>query len=144
MHLLPQPTAEMLPLSAPSSSSRKVDKRCRSFSGMSITRIGSEDGDDDSEHTHICKKVSTDFAAARNLLVSPKHTTPLNLEDAFFNFLAEMPLPDGHDDRNNISSEMNNTSFFELDSFLKSSNLESESNTGGFWETMYIMEQETH
>jgi hypothetical protein len=144
MPLLPQPALETLTLSAPSSSSsQRVDKRCRAFSGMSITRIGSEDGDDDSEHTHICKKVSNDYESARNLLVSPQLNT-LNFDDIFFNFLADMPLPEDYSDSQDKTLETGSNAFGELDSFLKATDAGSKSSPSSFWETMYIMEQESH
>jgi hypothetical protein len=110
---------------------------------MSITRIGSEDGDDDSEHTLICKRVSNDYESARNLLVSPALNT-LNFDDIFFNFLADMPLPEDYSESQNKTLETNDNAFFELDNFLKSTGTETKSSPGGFWETMYIMEQESH
>lgn len=144
MPLLPLSIMETLQTSAPSSSSsQRVEKRCRSFSGMSITRIGSEDGDDDSEHTHICKKISHDYESARNLLVSPPLNN-LNFDDIFFNFLADMPLPEDYNDCQTKNLNSNGDAFCELDNFLKSTGAESTTNPSGFWDTMYIMEQESH
>jgi hypothetical protein len=109
---------------------------------MSITRIGSEDGDDDSEHTHICKRVSNDYESARNLLVSPPLNT-LNFDDIFFNFLADMPLPEDYSENQTNTLETSDNAFYELDNFLKSTGA-TKSSPSDFWETMYIMEQESH
>ena len=133
----------------PSSSSTNVNnKRSRQYEGMSITRLGSEEGEEDLEHVHLCKKVSSHYATARNLLVPPKVksklTVNLSFEDLFSNFMKDMPLPDGTTERFDDEQTKNGCMFHELSTFLDSEGSSpANSNESGFWETLYVMEQET-
>lgn len=131
-----------------SSSTNGQQKRSRQYEGMSITRLESEEGEEDLEHTHICKKVSSHYATARNLLVSPKSiaksSVSLSFEDLFSNFMRDMPLPDGSTERVDDEQTKNGNMFHELSTFLDSEgSLPANPNESGFWETLYIMEQES-
>ena len=132
-----------------SSSTSGHQKRPRQYEGMSITRLGSEEGEEDLEHIHICKKVSSHYATARNLLVSPKAkskttTVTLSFEDLFSNFIRDMPLPDGSTERHDDEQTKNGNMFHELSTFLDcEGSSPANSNESGFWETLYVMEQET-
>lgn len=149
MQLLCQPSLTCESEATPSSSSTSGNqKRSRSYEGMSITRLGSEEGEEDPEHTHICKKVSSHYASARSLLVSPraksKSTVNLSFEDLFSNFIRDMPLPDVSTERFDDEQTKNGNMFHELNTFLDcEGSSPANSNEGSFWETLYVMEQET-
>lgn len=136
--------------SPPSSSSQpRKEKRCNPFAGMSITRIGSEESDDDLDHEHICKRVSQDLSFSRNLLVAHKTNCAAtgdrdNFDESmglFAEFLKDMPLPEEYSDKFDDRLTLNSSCFNELDNFL---NLpQSHREEDNFWRTMYIMQQES-
>ena len=113
---------------------------------MSITRHCSEDEDEDSEHSRICKKVSNHLESSRKLLVYPEHPNErpdsLRSEDLFTNFLKDMPLPCGYEDSTTLPIA---TLSFDFKNFMNGGNTNLiSSSEGNFWEAMYIMEQESN
>ena len=144
-----------------SSSSSKANKtkRTNPYAGMSITRVGSEESDEDLDHLHICKRVSQEFNSARNLLLAtvarPSQSSVTEIDDStslFQDFMKDMPLPEGYSEKFDGRLSTNTACFTDLSSFLSaptfsdSCDLDSDSCNidADFWKTMYIMQQESH
>ena len=137
-------------MSPPSSSShQRKEKRGNPYAGMSITRIGSEESDEDLDHEHICKKVSEDLSISRGLLIGHKTSRYTRQEDnvdesmaLFADFMKDMPLPEDYCENFDGRLALNNTSFDDLDQLLNMPQRNPEEDN--FWKTMYIMQQESH
>ena len=132
-----------------SSSHQRKEKRGNPYAGMSITRIGSEESDDDLDHEHICKKVSEDLSFSRGLLVGHKTNCHIGQEDnedetmsLFADFMKDMPLPEDYSENFEGRLAINNTCFDDLDQFLTMPQLNPEEDN--FWKTLYVMQQESH